>query len=303
MDKESIRSIWSKFLEVQEGMYGKKKEGMDPVGKADDDIDNDGDVDSSDKYLKNRRKAIGKAMKKDDEKEVKEGAKDRKDPKDPHGHKKAAQKPLNLNPNKTKKVKTYEGKMDDEEELDEGIGSMVAKKVRGLAPKVTHHGKPMKENEEEDEVECPKCEGEGCDHCDGKGYHETKKEWVGKEGKNRRVAGGDKRKEMEESNLFSDDELAALEEKMKHIGNPPGNVPSDPAEPEKFMQTSSAGEKKFYDDHEKGNEKKYEDWEDTSEHDGVNAGRAVKSQSPARKGDNLKVGDNAMPTVKKVKGQ
>lgn len=42
------------------------KEAMDPVGKEDDDIDNDGDVDSSDKYLKKRRAAIDKAMKKDD---------------------------------------------------------------------------------------------------------------------------------------------------------------------------------------------------------------------------------------------
>ena len=32
---------------------------LDPVGKADADIDNDGDVDSSDEYLKNRRKKIG----------------------------------------------------------------------------------------------------------------------------------------------------------------------------------------------------------------------------------------------------
>ena len=38
---------------------------LDPVGKADADIDNDGDVDSSDKYLAKRRKAIGKAMKKE----------------------------------------------------------------------------------------------------------------------------------------------------------------------------------------------------------------------------------------------
>ena len=38
---------------------------LDPVGKADADIDNDGDVDSSDKYLKKRRAAIGKAMKKE----------------------------------------------------------------------------------------------------------------------------------------------------------------------------------------------------------------------------------------------
>jgi len=44
----------------------KREEKLDPVGKADDDIDNDGDVDSSDEYLKNRRKAISKAMKKED---------------------------------------------------------------------------------------------------------------------------------------------------------------------------------------------------------------------------------------------
>lgn len=45
---------------------------LDPVGKADADIDNDGDVDSSDDYLKNRRKAIKKSMKDDDDDEVNE---------------------------------------------------------------------------------------------------------------------------------------------------------------------------------------------------------------------------------------
>ena len=40
-------------------------EALDPVGQEDADIDNDGDVDSSDKYLKNRRDAIGKAMQKE----------------------------------------------------------------------------------------------------------------------------------------------------------------------------------------------------------------------------------------------
>jgi hypothetical protein len=39
-----------------------KTEALDPVGKEDADIDNDGDTDSSDKYLAKRRKAIGKAM-------------------------------------------------------------------------------------------------------------------------------------------------------------------------------------------------------------------------------------------------
>jgi hypothetical protein len=40
----------------------KMKEGMDPVGKEDGDIDNDGDKDKSDKYLAARRKKISKIM-------------------------------------------------------------------------------------------------------------------------------------------------------------------------------------------------------------------------------------------------
>ena len=39
-----------------------KKEALDPVGKEDDDINNDGKKDKTDKYLKNRRKAIGRQL-------------------------------------------------------------------------------------------------------------------------------------------------------------------------------------------------------------------------------------------------
>ena len=59
-------------LEKKHGMkmddhpeYPKKKyvdEKLDPVGREDADIDNDGDVDKSDKYLHKRRKAIAKAL-------------------------------------------------------------------------------------------------------------------------------------------------------------------------------------------------------------------------------------------------
>ena len=35
---------------------------MDPVGKEDGDVNNDGKKDSSDKYLMKRRKAIGKQL-------------------------------------------------------------------------------------------------------------------------------------------------------------------------------------------------------------------------------------------------
>ena len=43
----------------------KVKEKLDPVGKEDGDIDNDGDKDASDKYLAKRRKAVSKAMNKE----------------------------------------------------------------------------------------------------------------------------------------------------------------------------------------------------------------------------------------------
>jgi hypothetical protein len=42
-----------------------KNEGLDPVGKEDDDINNDGKVNSTDKYLGKRRQAIAKNMKED----------------------------------------------------------------------------------------------------------------------------------------------------------------------------------------------------------------------------------------------
>ena len=48
---------------------GKK---LDPVGKEDADVDNDGDVDKSDKYLLKRRKAIGAAIRKKADKKIKE---------------------------------------------------------------------------------------------------------------------------------------------------------------------------------------------------------------------------------------
>jgi hypothetical protein len=47
-------------------LYEKK---LDPVGKEDADVNNDGKVDSSDSYLKKRRAAIGKAIGKKDIKE------------------------------------------------------------------------------------------------------------------------------------------------------------------------------------------------------------------------------------------
>jgi len=42
--------------------YEEVEEKLDPVGKEDSDVNNDGKVDSTDKYLMKRRKAIGAAL-------------------------------------------------------------------------------------------------------------------------------------------------------------------------------------------------------------------------------------------------
>ena len=53
--KEEIQTI------LIEAKKAKKKAKLDPVGKEDDDVDNDGKSNTkSDKYLLNKRKAIGK---------------------------------------------------------------------------------------------------------------------------------------------------------------------------------------------------------------------------------------------------
>ena len=51
------------IAEAYQLVYEKKK--LDPVGKSDGDVDNDGDKDSSDSYLLNRRKVIASKMKKE----------------------------------------------------------------------------------------------------------------------------------------------------------------------------------------------------------------------------------------------
>ena len=61
MYDDKLPDMSSAYAEIQEKM--KKK--LDAVGKEDGDVDNDGDKDSSDSYLANRRKVIGSKLKKE----------------------------------------------------------------------------------------------------------------------------------------------------------------------------------------------------------------------------------------------
>ena len=68
-DKETLIKIAQLMKRANEDIKEKKLDPVNPKAadkfkdRKDKDIDNDGDVDSSDKYLHKRRKAIGKAMK------------------------------------------------------------------------------------------------------------------------------------------------------------------------------------------------------------------------------------------------
>jgi len=62
LNEKLALAMESKFEEYAPTIFEK----MDPVGQEDEDIDNDGDTDSSDKYLKNRRDAIGDAIEGED---------------------------------------------------------------------------------------------------------------------------------------------------------------------------------------------------------------------------------------------
>lgn len=61
--RKEIAALTRAYQEVMERAKCKTKEAMDPVGQEDGDINNDGAVDNTDKYLHKRRKAIGKAIK------------------------------------------------------------------------------------------------------------------------------------------------------------------------------------------------------------------------------------------------
>ena len=71
--KNQNTAMIDKEIKKEMGKLG-IKEKLDPVGKEDGDVDNDGDKDASDKYLAKKRKAITKAVNKEEDVNLEEAA-------------------------------------------------------------------------------------------------------------------------------------------------------------------------------------------------------------------------------------
>ena len=106
-----------------------KNEGLDPVGNEDGDVNNDGKKDKTDKYLMNRRKAIGSAMKKKlkESRSISEVMTDTDDDK-PIKEKKVNNK-ITINPKLGEAVEELGGELLEMTEVDEAVyGGTPAKK-------------------------------------------------------------------------------------------------------------------------------------------------------------------------------
>jgi len=104
----------------------------------------------------------------------------------------------------------------------------ISKKEKGEKPK------------NEEKMECPKCKGEGCDHCDGKGYHTTE-ELSAKQkkidlNKNGKVDGDDLKKLRAKK-----DEEVDLDEKPADFIRLTFNNPADVKKAKKWMEDNLPG--------------------------------------------------------------
>lgn len=144
---------------TEEQVEEAKKPKLDPVGKEDGDIDNDGDKDKSDSYLLNRRKAISKAMK--EEEQIDEAPKG--SPARPASRMdtimaatKFGQSNISKMDREEKARKASEKEKEEKKETKEEVNiissaaEMMTASLRDLMAEARRRGRPSKNTEEED---------------------------------------------------------------------------------------------------------------------------------------------------------
>lgn len=146
--------------------------------------------------------------------------------------------------------------------------------------------KAIKKAMKEEKVECPQCKGDGCDHCDGKGYHEEAVEIDPENGevtKMKKDKKSAKKGETEVQDTVKEDVMVEQAKGTAQYGVKP--------EDQEKLEPRAKGEKDFADKHEVD----VVDRPDATKQDGA---EKVK-QAPARPGDN-KQGDK-LKTFKDIR--
>lgn len=145
---------WEEFSRIVAEAKTTKK--LDPVGHEDDDVDNDGDSDSSDTYLKNRRSAVGAAIAADKKKKVEEAldpvGKEDKDIDNDGDHDKSDKYLLNRRKVRSKVIPPQERLKTDRDMFNIPKSEQEAARERTLAKAKAKREKMKEETEQIDEI-------------------------------------------------------------------------------------------------------------------------------------------------------
>ena len=157
-----------------------------------------------------------------------------------------------------------------------------------------------RKTKQEGKMECPKCKGEGCDHCDGKGYHMSE-EKIDEAGcaddiKQAPTRKGDNRNGEKSISKVPPEGAIYKEfvEVLERAIAPADKQHTKGATPTETMDDKIKGKaaKDFVKKHEI--DKSFSDFEEKGHQDAADAGRATSHSKP-RRGDNLKNGDGTTP--------
>jgi hypothetical protein len=78
--------------------------------------------------------------------------------------------------------------------------------------------KAIKKSMKEEKVECPKCKGEGCEHCDDKGYHEEAVQIDPDDGEVSKSKDDDKKKKKKDAESDTETPMDEVAEPSTELG-------------------------------------------------------------------------------------
>jgi hypothetical protein len=145
---------WEEFSRIVAEAKTPKK--LDPIGQEDDDVDNDGDSDSSDSYLKKRRAIVGAEIAADKKKKVEEAldpvGKEDKDIDNDGDHDKSDKYLLNRRKVRAKVIPPQERLKTDRDMFNISKSEQEAARERLLAKTKAKREKMKEETEQLDEI-------------------------------------------------------------------------------------------------------------------------------------------------------